>query len=173
MTPCLFSATHWYMPASDSVSTDTDRTPSSTRILSCVEKKGEAKAIIGRDLKVAFALLSAALAKLNEHSIESEALSIGVDHNRDYVAEKKSVRGQKHIFLFQTWPRFVLKWVSEVWVRASKLRILIRCRCHTRGFGHRNLTYFQKSILILVYTFAQQHPSFHMLHIWYFLLLLQ
>lgn len=38
MTPCLFSATHWYMPASERVSADTDRTPSSTRILSCEEK---------------------------------------------------------------------------------------------------------------------------------------
>lgn len=40
MTPCLFSATHWYMPASDNVNTDTDRTPSSTWILSC-EKQDE------------------------------------------------------------------------------------------------------------------------------------
>lgn len=41
MTPCLFSATHWYMPASASVSVDTDSTPSSTWILSCEEKGGE------------------------------------------------------------------------------------------------------------------------------------
>lgn len=38
MTPCLFSATHWYMPASDSVSSDTDKAPSSTWILSCEEE---------------------------------------------------------------------------------------------------------------------------------------
>ena len=45
MTPCLFSATHWYMPASDSVSADTDKTASSTWILSC-EERGWKKAII-------------------------------------------------------------------------------------------------------------------------------
>lgn len=41
MTPCLFSAAHWYMPASASVSVDTDSTPSSTWILSCEEKGGK------------------------------------------------------------------------------------------------------------------------------------
>lgn len=41
MTPCLFSATHWYMPASASVSADMDSDPSSTWILSCEEKEGK------------------------------------------------------------------------------------------------------------------------------------
>lgn len=58
MTPCLFSATHWYMPASDRVSADTDRTPSSTWILSC-EEKVERKQLFSLHLQVAFAFCGA------------------------------------------------------------------------------------------------------------------
>lgn len=66
MTPCLFSATHWYMPASESASAGTDSTPSSTVILSC-ERERMKESNYGSRFKGGFA--QAALTELTEQSI--------------------------------------------------------------------------------------------------------
>ena len=67
ITPCLFSATHWYMPASDSVSADTDSTPSSTWILSCEEQDEKSNYFSSHKGSCCFA---------EPHTVDLEALSM-------------------------------------------------------------------------------------------------
>lgn len=138
MTPCLFSATHWYMPASDSVSADTDRTPSSTRILSCEETRlKESNYWCG--LKGSFCLTQRTSTELDAHSIGSEGLSISVDQIRIMWRSMKQPEDKTHFSFYddgivrccpQNLSQSVSTWRSrksnknkkhtEIWVKKKK-----------------------------------------------------